>query len=129
MPLAGRDRVLASTSESEFQEHVFSLAARGGWHGVHIRVSHGTLEGLHGLKRAFPRAAHHDDAWGVPDLLLVHPERRSLLLPELKPVDGIVSDHQQRWLHWLADIVEVEAPLWRPTDETTMRTMLLGGKA
>ncbi len=129
MSSPGRDRVLANTSERDFQDHVFTLAARGGFHGLHFRVSHGSLEGLHGLNRAFPRGADHDDASGIPDLLLVQPERGLLLLPELKASRGMVSDDQRRWLDWLADVVDVEAPVWRPADEDAIRKILLGGRA
>lgn len=129
MSPTGRDRVLASTDERTFQEHLFNLAARGGWHGIHIRVSHGTLEGLHSLNRAFPRGADHDDTWGVPDLLLVHPERGLLLLPELKAMTGRLARDQRSWQNWLSDLDDVAAPVWRPADEDAMRALLLGGKA
>ena len=126
MTPAGRDVILDRARESDFQQHVLTLAARGGFHGVHIRVSHGSLEGLHSLSRAFPRSADHDDASGVPDLLLVQPARKLLLLPELKTAHGVVSAHQRRWLEWLLDIQDVRAPVWRPTDEAELRAVLLG---
>lgn len=125
----GRQALLDRSPEHAFQEHIFTLAARGGFHGAHIRLSHGTLEGLHGPRREFPRGADHDDAWGIPDLILVHPERGVLLLPELKTARGVVSPDQQRWLGWLSDVVEVQAPVWRPAMEDEIRELLLGRQA
>jgi hypothetical protein len=126
MTSPGRALLLDRSPEHAFQEHVFTLAARGGWHGAHIRLSHGTLEGLHSPRRPYPRAADHDDAWGIPDLVLVHPVRGLLLLPELKTPRGVVSPDQRRWLGWLSNVDSIQSPIWRPSMEETIRAVLLG---
>jgi hypothetical protein len=122
----GRKVLLSTTLEEQWQDWVMDQAALGGWHGAHIRVSHRSLEGLHGKRRAFPRGADHDDAFGIPDLVLVQPERKILLLPELKTMSGRLSGGQELWLKWLAQVMYVQSPVWRPQDEGEVRAMLRG---
>lgn len=129
--LSGRDMLLAKQSEQSWLEHVMRLADRGGWHGYHvprssIREASGRVHGVYyGIHYGAP-AADHDDRKGIPDLLLVQPERHILLMPELKAHGGRVDDDQKRWNGWLAQVEHVAAPIWFPTDEATVRDMLLG---
>lgn len=121
----GRAALLSSTLEAQWQNHVLMQIALGGGHGFHIRVSQGTLEGVHSAGRPFPRGADHDDATGFPDILAVFPDRGLLLIPELKRPGGRIRDGQDRWHDWLSDIVEVSSPIWRPEDETEVSRILL----
>jgi VRR-NUC domain-containing protein len=118
---------ILTVSEAEFMDHVFNLAALFGWHGVHIIHSHGNIESLHSLKRRFPRAADHEDASGLPDLLLVHPGRGLLLLVELKTERGRVRPGQARWLLWVGRGPSVMSTVWRPQDEAEIRRVLEHG--
>jgi len=111
-------------SERVFQDHVLTVAALHGWHGVHILRSKGNVEGLHSLNRRFPRGAHHDDASGVPDLLLVHPARQIGLLAELKTQRGRLSPDQRLWLEWTADLHSCRGVCWRPPDEDEITRVL-----
>ncbi len=122
-----RDALLAASLEREWQRHVMTKAAQGGWHGFHIRVSRGTLDGVHHDNAGeWPRRADHDDAVGIPDLLLVHQDRGELWMPELKAVDGRVNRGQALWQRWLEDIGQVRSGVWRPGDERYVDNLLLG---
>jgi hypothetical protein len=112
-----RTELLPSISERTFQEHVMTLAALGGWHGVHVLHSKGNMEGLHSLHRPFPRGADHDDAWGLQDLLLIHPERHMLFLAELKTSRGRLGAEQRRWHAWTDEPGTYRGVCWRPEDE------------
>jgi hypothetical protein len=116
--------VTLPVTERAFLEHVMTLAALHGWHGIHIIRSRDVMEGVHSLARRFPRGAEHDDAHGFPDLLLVHPARRQLLLVELKRSSGRLTVDQQRWLRWAADLGSCRAYCWRPEDEREIQHVL-----
>jgi hypothetical protein len=119
--------VLARSLERDWQRHVMNKAAMEGWHGFHIRVSKGTLDSVHyDGAGVYPRRSDHDDAVGIPDLFLVHPERGQLLLPELKRTSGRVSVAQERWIGWLDRITAVRSGVWRPGDERAVDALLLG---
>jgi hypothetical protein len=122
----GRAALLSSTLEAQWQNHVLMQIALGGGHGFHIRVAHGTLEGVHSPNRPFPRGADHDDATGFPDILAVFPDRGLLVIPELKRPGGQLGPGQDRWHGWLSDIVQVESPIWRTEDEAEVSRILLG---
>jgi hypothetical protein len=112
-------------NEERWQDAVWNWAGLGGWHGLHIRRSSGVLEGLHSKGRAFPRRGDHDDAYGWPDLALVHVERGLLCLPELKSATGAMRDGQVRWHRWLSAVRSVDAPIWRPQNESQVVAYLL----
>lgn len=129
-PRSAREILLGAQKERDWERQVTEWARRGGWHGIHVfRSSHPSpggggysiYQGVHD-----GRNADHDDRKGVPDWLLVHPERKILLLPELKKESGRVSDDQERWHTMLRWIEHVAAPIWYPHDADEVRTILLG---
>jgi len=118
---------LLNVSEKDFQDHVFTMAALYGWHGKAVRLSKGVMEGLHSPNRGFPRGADHDDASGFPDLFLVHPERRLVILAELKTRRGRTTLDQERWLAWTHDLGSLRSFLWRPENEQEILMTLKEG--
>lgn len=124
-----RAELLAPRTEREleapWQAAVWNWAGLGGWHGIAIFRSQGVLEGLHSKGRPFPRHGDHDDAYGWPDLALVHPERGELCLPELKTRTGDMRDGQKRWHGWLNRVRRVTSPIWRPADQDRVVAYLL----
>lgn len=127
-----REVLLAAQSERDWERQVTEWARRGGWHGIHVYRTavrsersgggYSIYQGVHD-----GRNADHDDRKGVPDWLLVHPERKILLLPELKTVQGRVSPDQERWHTLLRWIDTVASPIWRPDHADDVRHILLGG--
>lgn len=127
---SGRELLLSHSAEQPWQAYVMRLAGQGGWHGFHISISHHTLEGVHAKHFKFPRNADHNDAEGIPDLLLVQPDRGILLMPELKRGrGGRLSPGQVAWNGWLSHVETFAAPVWRPSDEPEVRAALLGDQA
>jgi hypothetical protein len=115
-------------TERQFQDHVSNLAALYGWHGVHITRSKGVMEGIHSLARGFPRGSDHDDAHGLPDLILMHPVRFLLLLAELKIGRNQPTKDQQRWLLWGPPAGYAwRTVCWWPKDETEILLTLRDG--
>ena len=84
----------AGMREKDLQQAVVGLARRAGWLVYHTYDS----------RRSDP---------GWPDLVLVHPVRRRLLIRELKTMKGRVSPAQKTWLAALA-AVGLDAAVWRP---------------
>lgn len=94
-------------SEARWQSQVIALAAYLGW-----RVYH-----THDSRRS---------AAGYPDLTMVHPRKRRLVMAELKK-DGEEPTPEQRL--WIEDLraAGVEVWVWRPADiEDVKRTLLRG---
>jgi hypothetical protein len=85
----GRALLLRTLSEATWQTQVIAWARRAGWHGVRILRSDRNTRGV-----------QPEDAWGWPDLLLVHP-RRGVLALELKAERGRLTPAQRRWLELL----------------------------
>jgi hypothetical protein len=119
--------ITSTVSERQWQDHVCTVAALYGWHGIHFINSRGNVEGIHSPNRRFPRGADHDDARGFPDLVLVHPGRNLGAFVELKARRGRVAVEQHRWLGWWHDLGTVRSFLWRPEDEQEMCRTLRDG--
>jgi len=53
---------------------------------------------------------------GFPDIVLVHPKKKRLLIAELKSENGNTSPKQDQWLNALALIPCAEVHVVRPSD-------------
>lgn len=82
-------------TEKQFQDAVRKLATTGGWLYYH------TMDSRH-------------SAPGFPDLVCVRGD--TLLLAELKLLGKQPTLAQQVWLDALAQVTQVHAALWRPSD-------------
>jgi hypothetical protein len=96
MSKMGLYRLYEDVSEKAFQQQVIQVARLTGHLAYHTLHSIGSEPGF-------------------PDLVLVHPLRPSLLMPELKSERGRLTRAQERWLAALR-ANGVEAPVWRPHD-------------
>lgn len=126
MTNSGRDLLLSHSRESAFQDWLMTTAARGGYHGLHIRQSHNTLEAVHSPRRAWPRGADHDDAWGFPDLLLIRPSTGELEFVEAKRLGERLRRTQELWHGWLGSVRSVRTHVWTPREEREAERVLLG---
>lgn len=123
-----RQTLLEDVSEHEFQEHVLTSAAFYGWHGIHIRNSQGVMEGAHSPNRPFPRRSALDDAFGFPDLVLIHPARNLLLLAELKVKGRKLRPGQEHWQLWCGGLKhDARYFAWWPKDEPEIEQILSQG--
>jgi hypothetical protein len=52
---------------------------------------------------------------GFPDLVMVNPSKKKLVIAELKTDNGKITKFQEDWIQWLKDC-GVEAQVWRPKD-------------
>jgi hypothetical protein len=119
---SARDLLLSGVSEAELTNHVKSLARRGGWCGYHVRYSEAVVEGVHTM-----RLNGHSDAHGMPDWVFVNEQPGlPLLLIELKSEKGRVSADQGRWADLLDRTNGVLSAIWRPSDESEIRSTMLG---
>lgn len=107
----GRALLLAHQTEAQFQRQVITWAKRSGFLVLHVHNSRGVLE------------------WGTdkgfPDLVLAK-AGEPLYLPELKSMQGRLSDAQGAWLTAIRGATSIEAPVWRPDDADAIRGLLCG---
>lgn len=123
-----RQTLLEDVSEREFQEHVLTSAAFYGWRGIHVINSRGVMEGVFSPNRPFPRRDGSDDAFGFPDLVLIHPGRNLLILAELKVKQRKLRPGQERWKLWCAGLQhDARYFTWWPTDEPQIEHILSQG--
>lgn len=104
-----RGMMLSRLSETQWQAQVLAWAHRGGWLAHHTHDS---------------RFQEWGTDKGFPDLVLVRAPR--VLFIELKKERGKPPTVAQ--LHWLAQLrlsPGVEAYVWKPSDEETVRQILL----
>lgn len=97
----------AAMSEKELQALVIGLACKTGWLIHHQIVPFRIADGRH--------IALTEDGTdkGFPDLVLIHPERRQTIFPELKTMAGKLSRDQERWRDAIL-AVGGDWRLWRP---------------
>lgn len=125
---SARTVLLEGVKEEQFQEHVLTTAAFHGWHGIHILHSKANVEALHSPNRRFPRGADHDDAYGFPDLVLVHPARHLLILAELKVKRRKLRPEQELWKQWCSGLhLDCRHFAWWPEDEPEIQHILSEG--
>jgi hypothetical protein len=125
-----RQVLLEGVNEREFQEHVLTSAAHYGWHGMHIFNSRGVIEGVFSPNRPFPRRDALDDAFGFPDLVLIHPGRDLLILAELKVKERKLRAGQERWKLWCSGLKhDARYFTWWPKDEAEIEQILSQGWA
>ena len=105
-----------SIAEDELLSHVLRLVRTAGRCAFHIRYSQGVLQGAHG-----PRSSDHDDASGIPDLVIVG--GGEILYRELKTERGRVDPAQRRWGTTLLEN-SGNYGIWRPSDEARIRAEL-----
>lgn len=101
-------------TEREFQKTVIDLAHIYGWLVAHFRT-------------ALSQKGHwmtpvQADGAGFPDLCMVKGER--MIFAELKADKGKLSEKQERWMHALRFVPQVEVYVWRPTDFTYIEEIL-----
>lgn len=105
----GRDLILGSISEREWQRQVITWAKREGWKVYSIHDS---------------RTQEWGTDPGFPDLVLVRGDR--LLFVELKAQSGRLRPSQTGWRIALEAVPCVEWHAWRPSDEATVKHALRG---
>lgn len=106
--LTGREILLRSVTEREFQAQVLTLAARLGWQAWHDRATNAARRcSACGATRRVPR---NDPGW--PDLVLVR--RPRVVFAELKSERGAPTAEQEAWLDELRACGQ-EAYVWRPS--------------
>ena len=99
-------------TEADFQQAIIELAEATCWLWYH-----------HPDSRKAPA--------GFPDLVLVHGERKRIILAELKTEKGRLREDQRTWLDTLTGAAKgapdcVEVHLWRPSDWPTIERILKG---
>lgn len=119
--MSGRDDLMRTIAERDWQATVLQWARQGGFCAYHVRRSDSVSQGAHHPRRG----DDHDDARGVPDLLLAHPVRQLVLFVELKRESGRLTPDQERWLDTL-EWAGCEAAVWKPSDHLVVRARLLG---
>ena len=105
-------------TETQFTDQVIDLARMAGWLVSHNRGN---------MRR------HIQGNVGLPDLVMVHPEREIILFAELKVGKGMPTAEQLRWLDALANCYDSHSPdthlivrIWRPEDELQIISTLTG---
>lgn len=93
-------------TEKGFQADVIRCAKRLGWMCYHT----------HDSRKSTP---------GFPDLVLVHPIQRRLLVRELKTCTGTPTYEQEAWLAAFI-VAGVDAGVWRPGDWREIEQELRG---
>lgn len=101
-------------SEAEFTSAVIQAAQAFGWIVAHFRPAK-TEKGW--------RTAVQGDGKGYPDLTLVHPKWRRVVIAELKAEKGKVAPEQHRWLEAFAE-AGIETHVWRPSDWDALERVL-----
>ena len=91
-------------TEDQLKAAVIDLAEKNGWLVYSIRRSdQARVQGRKGTGK------------GYPDLTLLHPKRKRLLVVELKSAQGKVTPAQVRWLEALVGVDHAPyVELWRP---------------
>jgi len=108
----------AATEEDDMQLGVEQALGYGGWwwhHDEHATLPSGTY------------AVSHSGQTGWPDIVAIHPQRRQLLVLELKSADGRYRPGQEDWLDaWRA--VGADVRVVRPGDLHALEDELLGDR-
>ncbi|MCZ2341491.1 MAG: VRR-NUC domain-containing protein [Bacteroidales bacterium] len=100
--------------EESFTSAVLGLARLHGWMSAHFRPAR---------TRSGWRTAVQGDGKGFPDLVLVHLDRGSLVVAELKVGENKPSPEQGRWLAAFR-AAGVPAYLWTPADWDAIECVL-----
>lgn len=112
MQFQGLVEIRKSWSEKEFQAQVLAAARTLGW-----ELQYHTYDSRRSQK-------------GWPDLVLIHPEKRLLVIWELKTEKGIVGPDQLEWMHGLRGVLggqpNVLVGIRRPRDLDLMLKELQG---
>jgi hypothetical protein len=94
---------IKTITESEFTTQVLQLAARLGWHALHIRPGR-TLRGW--------RTCVQGDGRGWPDLVMIHKVAKKIIAAELKVDNRQPTAAQREWLQ-LFQAAGIPAYVWR----------------
>jgi hypothetical protein len=105
-------------TEQELQTLVIDAANAAGYRVHHALVPY--RKDARGRVRAIVEPGTHP---GVPDLLLVHAERREVLHVELKTEKGVLSPRQREWRDAL-QAAGARWYCWRPSDFALMCRVL-----
>lgn len=111
-----------SMSEAEFQMSIIQAARLNGW-----MVWYQPDWVYRTIMRDMQRRRVNRD-WpdsGFPDLWLLHPEKKQLLVIECKSAKGSVRDTQKAWIAALID-AGINAIVARPRDLETVDKLLSG---
>lgn len=115
---------LRQATEAQFQDWLIRLAREEGW-WVHYVPMWMFRQGMASLKRR----RRSDRDWpdkGFPDLVLIHPERRELVILELKrDRDSRVAEEQKVWL----DVLHangIRAHIVKPRHRALIEAILRG---
>jgi hypothetical protein len=108
--------------ESEFQRQVVDLARQLGWEHAHFRKAR--------TKDSWRTPVSGGLGKGWPDLVLVHPGKRRLIVAELKSQKRAVTPDQKYVLAVLGAVAEAigdrfEVHVWRPGDLEAVSAALL----
>ena len=94
-------------NEADFLVQVTDLAAIYHWSWVHFRPAQ--------TSKGWRTPVQGPLGLGWPDLILVHPARRRVLLVELKTERGRLSPAQEE-VHGLLRAAGADVRVWHPTD-------------
>jgi hypothetical protein len=112
---SAHDVLLEAQSEDEWLAQVLEWARRGGFHGIHVIRSDRRIQGV-----------QREDAWGWPDLVLIHPARRLIWLVELKVGRQPRLGRGQRQWHDTLRLAGATVYVWTPSMWREVKHLLLG---
>lgn len=107
-------------NEAAFQKQVIDLARLYQWECLHVGDARKIVH-----RDGKPIAVPDPEVSGLPDLLLVHEDRRLIVYAELKSQTGRLRPKQAEWLRRLA-AAGADVRVWRPSDWAAITTLLTG---
>lgn len=98
--------LLSAVSERKWQDTVVGIC-----HARKYLVFH-----THDSRRCTP---------GFPDLILIHPGKKRMVVAELKTVSGQIDEAQQIWLHGFSQVAtRPQVYVWRPGELEEINNVL-----